>query len=61
MTTKCCKVIRGTLEVPVLDDAGDQTAWPDRFTVRPGELADLPTDEAIRLAGLGAVEIMGDA
>jgi hypothetical protein len=58
MTTKFCKVLRGSIEIPRLDADGNQMAWPDHSTIGPGETFDLDAAEADRLLSLGAVEIL---
>jgi hypothetical protein len=58
MATKYVKVIRGSIEIPVLDGDGNQMPWPQKITISEGELADLPADLADRLVLLGAVEIL---
>jgi hypothetical protein len=57
-TEKYCKVLRGSIEAPRLDVAGDKTAWPDHLKVCEGELVTLEADLADRLAALKIVEIL---
>jgi hypothetical protein len=69
MTTKRCKILRGSIDIPRLAaDAGASLAHrplfgraghPGHFSqVYPGEVCNIPSLEADRLAGLGIVEIM---
>jgi hypothetical protein len=62
MTTKTCKVLKGSIEVP-RDSLGhrplfDRQGHAVNPGVHPGELVDLEADEADRLAALKIVEIM---
>jgi hypothetical protein len=57
LATKYCKVLRGSVELPVLDADGNQV-WPQTIKISEGELCDLPADLADRLAALKIVEIL---
>jgi hypothetical protein len=63
MEIKVCKVLEGTVEAPIFDNAdfaplsvraGHSTNFVQAF---PGELVNLPLDEADRLSLVGIVEI----
>jgi hypothetical protein len=58
LATRYCKIIRGSLELPILDGQGNPIAWPGRITVSEGELVDLEEGLADRLALAGVVEIL---
>jgi hypothetical protein len=55
-TTKYVRVLRGSIELPLLDAEGRQV-WPQTVKISEGELVDLPADLADRLSATGQVEI----
>jgi hypothetical protein len=57
MATKYCKILRGSIEIPILDGDGLPMAFPQTIKIVEGELADLPADLADQLSRLGIVEI----
>ena len=60
-TTKYCRIIRGSVELPILDADGNKTAWPDHLKVCEGELVMLEADLADELAASGQIEILPSA
>jgi hypothetical protein len=58
LATKYVKVLRGSIELPLLDAEGNQKDWPQKIIIREGELCDLEEGLADKLASLGIVEVL---